>query len=223
MPLTLRDLHPWDVTPDEAIRLQLSLADQVITDQPLETIRWVAGVDVDVKNAISRAAVVVLRYPELDVIETVTAERPTTFPYIPGLLSFREGAVILDALRQLQKTPDVFMFDGNGTIHPRRIGIASHLGLFLDRPTIGCGKTWMMGEYAPVPPEKGGWSPLYDRGEIIGTVLRTRADAQPVYISAGHRATQDTARELALRCTTSYRQPEPIRAAHHAAGAGRGD
>ncbi len=220
MPLTLHDLHAWDVTPDEAIRLQQRLARQVITDQPLplDAIQTVAGVDVGVKDGISRAAVVVLRYPELDVIEAVTAERPATFPYVPGLLAFREGAVILDALRQLQHDPDVFLFDGNGTIHPRRIGIACHLGLFLDRPTIGCGKTWMMGEYTPVPPEKGGWSPLYDRGEVIGSALRTRANVQPLYISAGHRATQETARLLALRCTPRYRQPEPIRAAHHAAG-----
>ncbi len=220
MPVTIRDLHPWNVPPDEAIRLQRALAQQVNTGLPLPlaAIRLVAGVDVSVKNDVSRAAVVVLRCPELDVIETVTAERPTTFPYIPGLLSFREGAVILDAMRRLEAAPDVFIFDGNGTLHPRRIGIACHIGLFLDRPTVGCAKTLLIGQHRAVPAEKGSWVPLVDRGETIGVVLRTRANVQPVYISAGHRATLDTARDLALRCAARYRLPEPIRAAHHAAG-----
>lgn len=225
MPVTIRDLHPWTVAPDEAIRLQLRLASQVITDQPLplDAIRWVAGVDVNVKDEVSRAAVVVLRYPELDVIETVTAERPTTFPYIPGLLSFREGAVILEALRQLKATPDVFIFDGNGTLHPRRIGIACHIGLFLDLPTVGCGKTRLMAGdyYTPVPPDRGSWMAIRHQGEPIGLELRTQTNVQTIWVSAGHRSTQDTAREMALRCTTRYRLPEPIRAAHHAAGADR--
>ncbi len=220
MPVTIRDLHPWTMTPHDAIALQRTLAPQVITDQPLplDSIRLVAGVDVSVKNDISRAAVVVLRYPELDVIETATAERPTIFPYVPGLLSFREGAVILDALRRLVATPDVFVFDGQGTIHPRRLGIACHIGLFLDRPTIGCGKSLLVGRHAPVPPTKGSWVPLVDRGETIGVVLRTRDNVQPVYVSVGHRATLDDARALVLSCTTRYRLPEPTRAAHNAAG-----
>lgn len=223
MPVTIRDLHAWDVTPDEAIRLQRALAPRVITDQPLplESIRLVAGVDVSVKDDRSRAAVVVLRFPDLDVIETVTADRPTTFPYIPGLLSFREGAVILDAMRKLDSTPDVFMFDGQGTIHPRRIGIACHVGLFIDRPAVGCGKSRLVGRHAPLPVEKGGWVPLVDRGETVGVVLRTRANVKPVYVSVGHRATLDDARDLVLACTTRYKLPEPTRAAHHAAGLGK--
>jgi deoxyribonuclease V len=220
VPLTIQDLHPWDLSPADAIRLQRDLAAQIITDQPLplDAIRLVGGVDVSVKDGVSRAAIVILRYPQLDVIEAATAERPTPFPYIPGLLSFREGAVILDAMRRLQTAPDVFMFDGQGIAHPRRIGIASHIGLFLDVPTVGCAKTRLSGAHAAVPAAKGGWQPLVDRGETIGAVLRTQANVKPVFVSVGHRATLDTARELVLRCATRYRLPEPTRAAHNTAG-----
>ncbi len=220
MPITIRELHRWDVAPDEAIRLQKELAGQVITDQPLDLdgIRLVGGVDVSVKDDISRAAVVVLRYPELDLVEAARAERPTTFPYIPGLLSFREGAVILDAMRHLQIVPDVFMFDGQGIAHPRRIGIASHVGLFIDMPTIGCAKSLLTGKFDILPPEKGAWQPLIHRGETIGVALRTRTNVSPIYVSVGHRATLDTAREIVLRCATRYRLPETTRTAHITAG-----
>jgi deoxyribonuclease V len=220
VPVTIRDLHRWDLTPQEAIAVQRELAPQVIADQPLplDTIRWVAGVDVSVKHDVSRAAVVVLRYPDLTPVETVTAACPTTFPYIPGLLSFREGAVILDALRKLEATPDVFIFDGQGLIHPRRLGIACHIGLFLDAPTVGCAKKRLTGRHADVPPKKGEWVPLVDGDETLGVVLRTRTNVKPVFVSVGHRATLDDARDLVLACTTRYRLPEPTRAAHNAAG-----
>jgi deoxyribonuclease V len=223
MPVTVRELHPWNVTPQEAIRLQTDLAPQVIADQPLplDAITLVAGVDVSVKNNISRAAVVVLRYPELDVIETALADHPTPVPYVPGLLSFREGAVILDALRKLESTPDVFIFDGQGIVHPRRMGIASHIGLFIDAPTVGCAKKRLTGRHAEVPTEKGAWVPLVDHKatpeETIGVVLRTRTNVKPVFVSVGHRATLDDARDLVLACATRYRLPEPTRAAHKAA------
>jgi deoxyribonuclease V len=218
MPVTIRDLHSWDMSPGDAIKLQRDLAAQVITDQPLGALRLVAGVDVSVKNNVSRAAVVVLDYLRLDVVETVTAQRPTPFPYIPGLLSFREGAVIVDALRKLDSTPDVFIFDGQGTIHPRRLGIACHIGLWLDRPTVGCAKSRLIGHAEPLAAEKGSWVPLLDRGETVGVVLRTRTNVKPVFVSVGHRTTLDDARQLVLSCTTRYRLPEPTRAAHHAAG-----
>jgi deoxyribonuclease V len=223
MPVTIRDLHAWNVSPEEAIRLQRALASQVITDQPLplESIRLVAGVDVSVKDNISRAAVVVLRYPALKVVESIRATCETPFPYIPGLLSFREGAVILEAMRQLEATPDVFIFDGQGMAHPRRIGIACHIGLFIDVPTVGCGKSRLTGQHATPGTEKGSWALLHDRGETIGVVLRTRTNVKPVYVSVGHRATLGTARELVLRCATRYRLPEPVRAAHKTAGLGR--
>ena len=216
----IQHLHDWNISAPEAIALQKQMAAQIDFHRPidLDAIRLVAGVDVSVKDNVSRAAVVVLRYPELTPVETVTAERPTTFPYIPGLLSFREGAVILDALRQLESTPDVFVFDGQGTIHPRRVGIACHIGLFLDMPTVGCGKKRLTGQHTAVPAEKGSWVPLIDQGETIGVVLRTRTNVKPVYVSVGHRATLDDARALVLACTTRYRLPEPTRAAHNAAG-----
>ena len=218
MPITIHERHRWDLTPAEAIALQRALAPQIDTSTPLplDALRLVGGIDVSVKDNVSRAAIVVLTYPALDVIERVTASLPTPFPYIPGLLSFREGAVILDALRQLEHTPDVFIVDGQGIAHPRRIGIASHIGLWIDVPTVGCGKTRLTGTYELVPPEKGARSPLIDRGAVIGAALRTRANVRPVFISVGNHATLDTACELVLRCTTRYRLPEPIRAAHEA-------
>lgn len=220
MPVTIHELHRWDLTPAEAIALQHELAPQIdtATPLPLDELRLVGGIDVSVKDNISRAAVVVLSYPALEVVERITAAIPTPFPYIPGLLSFREGAVIVDALRQLRATPDVFIVDGQGIAHPRRIGIASHIGLWIDVPTVGCGKTRLTGTHGPVPPDKGAWTPLIDHGEIIGGVLRTREAIQPVFVSVGNRATLETALELVLRCTTRYRLPEPIRAAHNTAG-----
>lgn len=217
--ITIHERHRWDLTPSEAIALQRTLAPQIDTRRPLalDTLQLVGGIDVSVKNNLSQAAIVVLSYPDLEVIERVTASIPTPFPYIPGLLSFREGAVIIDALRQLKHVPDVFIVDGQGVAHPRRIGIASHIGLWIDVPTIGCGKTRLTGVHDPVPPHKGAWTPLVDHGATIGAALRTRDNVHPVYISVGNRATLDTARELALRCTTRYRLPEPIRAAHKTA------
>ena len=212
--------HPWNLPPGEAIALQNRLAAQVDTQTPidLDNLELVAGVDVSVKHDISRAAIVILTYPELSVIEAVTARMPTTYPYISGLLSFREGPVILAAHEKLQHQPDAYIFDGQGIAHPRRIGIASHIGLWLDSPTIGCGKTRLVGWHKPVGPEKGMYQPLWHKGEQIGVVLRTRTNVKPVYVSVGHRATLETARELVLRCTTRYRLPEPIRAAHRIAG-----
>lgn len=219
MPITIHERHRWDLTPTEAVALQRELAPQIdtATPLPLDALALVGGIDVSVKDNVSRAAIVVLTYPALEVIEAVTASAPTPFPYIPGLLSFREGAVIISALRQLQHTPDVFIVDGQGIAHPRHIGIAAHIGLWIDVPTVGCGKTRLTGTHDPVPPEKGAWSPLVHRGAVIGAVLRTRENVAPVYISVGNRATLDTARELVMRCITRYRLPEPIRAAHNTA------
>lgn len=214
-------LHSWSLTPKEAPELQRQLAYQVIDDKPLDfdMIQTVAGIDVSVKNNQSRAAIVVLSFPDLMLIEAVTALQPTPFPYVPGLLSFREAPVILEAFEKLVTVPDVCIFDGMGRIHPRKIGIASHVGLWLpDIPTIGCGKTHYLGDYAPVGVEKGSISPLTYRGEQLGVVLRTRTNVKPVYISSGHQCDLESAVRLVQLCVTRYRLPEPIRFAHRIAG-----
>lgn len=212
-------LHDWDLSPKAAVALQSDLASRLVSDAPLtlSALKSVAGVDVSVKNGISRAAVVVMSYPGLSIIETVRSQQVTAFPYVPGLLAFREGPVILEALRQLRGEPDVFLFDGMGQIHPRRMGIAAHLGLWLRRPTIGCGKTHFIGDYDEPAPDRGSRCPLIFRGEQLGVVLRTRARVKPVYISVGHLAELSSATTLVLSCTPKFRLPAPIRAAHKAA------
>ncbi|MFP4321359.1 MAG: deoxyribonuclease V [Anaerolineales bacterium] len=212
--------HSWNISPEDAVRLQAELAPRIDTTTPLnpDAIRYVAGVDVSVKDGQSRAAIVVLRFPELEIIEAQSAHIATPFPYIPGLLSFREGEVILRAQADLQYMPDVYLFDGMGIMHPRRLGIASHMGLWLDAPTIGIGKKRLLGRYEAPPNEKGSFSPLAQGGETLGVVLRTRANVKPVFVSVGHKATLDTTIDFVLRCTPQYRLPEPIRAAHKHAG-----
>lgn len=218
--MEIRHLHDWNLKPDEAIALQKQLASQVISTQPIDlgAVRLVAGVDVSVKNEVSQAAVVVITYPELHLVETVLASQPTPFPYIPGLLSFREGPVLEQAFQKLEHVPDVFIFDGMGIAHPRRIGIASHMGLWLEKPTIGCGKTHLIGDYQEPTPERGAYSQLVNKGDVIGVALRTRAGVKAVYISPGHLADLKTSIQLTLSCTPKYRLPEPIRLAHGAAG-----
>lgn len=218
--MEIRRRHAWNLSPTAAIQLQKELTREVISNQAIDVrgVQLVAGVDVSVKANISQAAVIVLTYPELEPVETVLAQRPTPFPYIPGLLSFREGPVLEEAFERLEHIPDVFIFDGMGIAHPRRIGIASHMGLWLDKPTIGCGKTLFVGKYEEPDAERGSWSALVDGGEVIGGVVRTRSKVKPVYISPGHLADLETSIDLTLRCTTKYRLPEPIRLAHQAAG-----
>ncbi|MGB7338772.1 MAG: deoxyribonuclease V [Phototrophicaceae bacterium] len=218
--MQIHHLHDWTLEPKVAIALQRELAPQVITDTPLDfdSINLIAGVDVSVKNNISQAAVVVLSFPELELVETVRAQEPTQYPYIPGLLSFREGSVLQQAFTQLEHTPDVFVFDGMGQIHPRKMGIASHMGLWLDRPTIGCGKTHFIGDYDQPAINKGSHTPLIYKGDQLGVVLRTRTNVKPVYISVGHRADLESAIRLIMAVTPKYRLPRPIRLAHHAAG-----
>ncbi|MBP1806791.1 deoxyribonuclease V [Rubellimicrobium aerolatum] len=219
--MRLHRRHAWDLSPTEAIALQNDLRAEVVADRPLDLsgLRLVAGVDVSVRNDVSQAAVVIATFPDFRVVETALARQPTPFPYVPGLLSFREGPVLEEAFGQLATEPDLFLFDGNGIAHPRRIGIASHMGLWLNRPTIGCAKTRLTGRHAPVPPEKGAWEPLVDKGEVIGAALRTRAGTNPVFISPGHLCDLAGAVELVLRCSLRFRLPEPIRLAHNAAGA----
>lgn len=212
-------LHDWNLSPSSAIALQAELASRLEGDSPVEIdrIEHVAGVDVSVKGGQSRAAIVVMSFPELSTVETVVAQQATRYPYIPGLLAFREGPVVLAALSKLRIEPDAVIFDGMGQIHPRRMGIAAHLGLWLGRPSIGCGKSHYIGAYQEPAQEKGSRSPLFYREQQLGVVLRTRRGVKPVYVSAGHLASLDSAVELVLACTSRFRLPEPIRAAHKAA------
>jgi deoxyribonuclease V len=217
--LTLHHTHSWDVTPKEAIAIQQRLRGLVRIGDDYAPPRYVAGVDVgfEERNTITRAAVAVLSFPELELVERAIARLPTSFPYVPGLLSFREVPAVLAALEQLSRLPDMLLCDGQGLAHPRRLGIASHLGVLLDLPTIGVAKSRLCGRHDEPGEDKGAWEPLWDGEELIGCVLRSRSRVKPLYISPGHRVGFDTARELVLACTTRYRLPETTRWAHRLA------
>ena len=219
MPNQFSAPHAWSLSPREAIQLQKQLANQVITQDELNQVNFVAGVDVGFENnnQITRAAVAVLSYPELQLIEHSIARRPTEFPYVPGLLSFREIPAILDALNQLTQLPDLLLCDGQGLAHPRRFGIACHLGVITGLPSIGVGKTRLTGKHGPVPKEKGKWAALMDRDETIGAVLRTRQAVKPVYISSGHKISLNTSIRYVMGCITRYKLPETTRWAHRLA------
>ena len=212
-----RDLHSWDVTPEEARQFQNELRSQVIQADRFGTISTVAGVDIGFKKDIALASVVVLRFPELQVVDSVVTESPVRFPYIPGLLSFREIPPLLTAFTALQTEPDLVIVDGQGIAHPRRFGLASHLGLILDKPTIGCAKSRLWGRYEEPDSEQGAYTYLIDKGEVIGAAVRTRANVRVVYVSIGHRISLDSARVWVLACCQGYRLPETTRYAHNAA------
>lgn len=218
MKLTPR--HSWQLTPKEAVALQRELRGDVVVDRPLDldAIKTVAGVDVSIRNKVAQAAVVVLTFPGFEIVETALAQLPATFPYIPGLLSFREGPVLVEAFTKLKTIPDVFMFDGSGYLHPRRIGIACHMGLWLGVPTVANAKTRLCGEFGRVPARRGGHAPVTHKDEVIGAALRTKANCSPVFVSAGHLSDLDSAVALVTASSGKYRLPEPVRAAHKAAG-----
>jgi deoxyribonuclease V len=224
--MQLRDLHDWNVTPSEAISIQRRLREQLSLEDELELDRLglVAGVD----NAYRRegaetlavATVVVLTFPALEPVETRFAELPVTFPYVPGLLSFREAPAILAALRQVERVPDAFLFDAQGRAHPRRLGAAAHLGLFVDKPSIGCAKSRLIGRFEEPGPDPGDWSELTDRGETIGAVVRTRVRVAPLFVSPGHRVSFQTAVRVVLACCRgTSRLPVPAQIAHNLATA----
>lgn len=212
-------LHNWNLTPEEAARLQTELRQRLVLTWDERTVKTIAGVDVSVKTESARAAIVVLRCPELIPFDAVTADAPLVFPYIPGLLSFREGPAVLAAWSNLQTKPDLLMFDGQGIAHPRGIGIASQMGLWLERPTIGVAKSRLYGRHAEVGAGRGERADLLDRsGNVIGAVLRTREKTNPLYISPGHLMDVKHAVEFVLACCRTYRLPEPTRWAHKVAG-----
>lgn len=202
----------------EARQIQSELAPLVVRTGDPTNVRLVAGIDVALPPNEARAAVVVDSYPDLHLLEETTATCPLTFPYVPGLLSFREAPTIIAACEKMPLEPDLVIVDGHGYSHPRRLGIASHIGLFLDRPTIGCAKSLLVGKHRPVGENRGDWEPVDDRGEVIGAAVRTRVGVKPVYVSVGNQISLDAAIRWVLACARGYRLPEPQRQAHRAAG-----
>ncbi len=210
----MQELHTWTLDPRQATEIQFELRNRLVLSWQGKEPTTVGGVDVGLEEEKAHAAIVVLRYPDLAPLEGVTAEENMTFPYIPGLLTYREGPVVLAAWKQLKTKPDLVFFDGQGIAHPRGIGLASHMGLWFERPSIGVAKSHLYGYHGDPGPNRGDGAELRDEYEterVIGMVLRTRADATPVYISPGHLIDVQHAVEFVMKCCTGYRLPEPIR------------
>jgi len=214
-----RRLHGWDLTPKQAIALQAKLRGRVETADRVGVVRYVAGVDVGFEDdgGTTRAAAAVLDAATLELVDRVVVRKPTRFPYVPGLLSFREAPAVLAAFERLRIAPDLILYDGQGFAHPRRFGIACHVGVLLDVPTIGVAKTRLIGEHRAPSDRRGAWVPLRDGGETIGAVLRTRAGVKPLYVSIGHRVCLETAVRWTMACVTRYRLPQTTRWAHRLA------
>jgi deoxyribonuclease V len=218
--MRVHKLHDWEVSVARAREIQLSLARRVITESEVINLHLVAGIDISAPDAqgVARGAVVVLRYPEFGIVEVKVVEDKIMFPYIPGLLSFRESPLLLAACEKLCNVPDLVLIDGQGIAHPRRFGLASHVGLFLDLPTIGCAKSILCGQHQPVGEEAGSHAELFDNGELIGAALRTKSGVKPIYVSVGHKISLTSALQWVMNCCRGYRLPEPTRLAHLAAG-----
>jgi len=215
--------HKWDISPKEAVQLQKELAACVIRKRSGPEVATVAGVDTSYRKGRARAAVVVLTYPELELVERVAAYRKVEFPYVPGLLSFREGPAVLDALNTLNRKPDLLIFDGQGIAHPRRFGIASHVGVLVGIPSIGCAKSRLVGEYEEPGENRGGYTLLTHKGDTIGAVVRTRSKVKPLFVSPGHLIDLEESIRFVLGCCRRYRLPETTRLADKLAGEWRGD
>jgi len=213
-------LHSWQVSISQALDIQRRLATQVSRSNEVGGPRFIAGVDISVKreSGVATGAVVVLQYPELRIAEAKVVSGKLELPYIPGLLSFRESPLILAACEGLTVIPDLILVDGQGIAHPRRIGLASHLGLFLNTSTIGCAKSLLCGQHEVPGEEPGSYAEIVDKGETIGVALRTKLRVKPVYVSIGHKISLELAIYWVLECCRGYRLPEPTRLAHLAAG-----
>lgn len=211
-----KTLHSWNLSYPQAIELQKQLVLQVRICKLKKNPTLIAGIDCSFTKDNRRiiACVVVLKMPNLELIESKHAIRKITMPYIPGLLSFREAPACIAAVKKLRNAPNLFLIDGQGQAHPRRLGLASHLGLFFNTPTIGCAKSRLIGTFDEPPQEKGTHTPLKNKTQIIGAVLRTRSNVKPLFISVGHKCTLDDAIQWTLRCAVKYRLPEPTRLAH---------
>jgi deoxyribonuclease V len=212
-------VHNWQMTIPEACELQRKMAGEVMRTGGMTVPRLIGGLDISIKRGSpARAAAVILTFPGMEMVEVKTQESVTSFPYIPGLLSFREAPLMIAVCEQLQLTPDLILVDGQGIAHPRRFGIASHMGVVLDIPTIGCAKSRLCGQYEIPGTEAASYSELTDNGEVIGAALRSKKGTKPIFISIGHRTDLRTAIEYVLKCCHGYRLPQPIRMAHLAAG-----
>jgi deoxyribonuclease V len=211
--------HRWDVTPAEARKIQEQVRSRVSrkNGRELRNVKYVAGVDCALRNNHAIAAVPLLRFDTLELVDLAVVEKPLTFPYVPGLLTFRECPAILAAFDLLKVQPDLVMVDGQGIAHPRRIGIAAHLGVLLDKPTIGCAKSRLIGAHDEPYRKAGCYTDLWDKDDLIGAVLRTRDGVNPLYISIGHKIDLPTAIDLVLECCRGFRLPEPTRHAHQTA------
>lgn len=211
-----RSLHPWNVDYRRAITIQEKLRATISLTNSFRTIRSVAGADVSYSRGGQEgiAAMVILSYPDLDLVDEAFARGKVSFPYIPGLLSFREAPLLLRVFRRLQRLPDVILCDGQGIAHPRSLGLASHMGLLLDLPSVGCAKKKLVGDFGEVGPQPGSTTPLEIRGRIVGAVVRTRGGVKPVFVSPGHRIDLESSIRLVLKTCRGFRLPEPLRLAH---------
>ena len=214
--MKIRHLHVWDVSPQEAIQIQKQLRSRLDLTKLSGTVRRVAGTDVSFSRKSGRiwAGVVVFSFPQLSRIEEKWIQDKVSFPYIPGLLSFRELPVLLKALKTLETDPELILCDGQGIAHPRGLGLASHLGLLVGRATIGCAKSRLVGDFSELGRQKGSYVPLWYKEQMVGAVLRTRRGVKPLFISPGNRISLDESVKIVLACCGKYRMPEPIRQAH---------
>lgn len=207
----------WSLTPQQAMRLQERLRDRVMLQDGFATIRYVAGADLafDPASDAAFAGVIVYRFPGMEEVERRSAQRKLRFPYVPGLLSFRESPVLLAAFARLKTEPDLILVDGHGRAHPRMFGIACHIGVLFDKPTIGCAKSLLVGDYHEPGAKRGASSPLAFKGDQVGVVLRTRDNVKPIFVTQGHRVSLETAVRLVEGCLDGFRIPKPTREADH--------
>ncbi|MBI5748504.1 MAG: deoxyribonuclease V [Nitrospinae bacterium] len=215
-----KNLHKWDISPAEAVEIQKNLREKIITENEHGEVRYIAGADISFnrKSLLGYAVVAVMTFPDLEVVEEKRIEAEIKFPYIPGLLAFREAPILLKAFEKLKIEPDLIIFDGQGIAHPRGMGIASHLGIILNKPTIGCAKSKLFGTYKEPGKNEGNFSYLYSPQEtdnVIGAVVRTKSNTKPVFVSIGHKIDLQTSIKFILECRRGYRIPEPTRIAHN--------
>ena len=212
--MQLNELHPWDLSPKEAVECQKSLIPKITLSPGFHHIRTIAGADASYQKGFIIGGIILLSYPDLTLLDRKYRLKKVEFPYVSGLLTFREGPVFLDLFRTINWEPDIILFDGQGIAHPRCMGIATHMGIWLDRPTIGCAKSRLIGSYASPGLRKGDYSLLFHKGRVIGAVLRTREQVKPLFISPGNHMNLEKSIEITLSCLSRYRIPEPVRQAH---------